>query len=293
MMNGVANAIRFFVYSNIFIALCASAYTAKTALLLYGNNGRLQVTITVFSATLLFYCFHRINKSKFLTAHENKEERNNWMSYHKEIYYALIAISSIILLFQLFYMPLRAWLVFIPVGLLGLGYTFPIIPARNGWKRMRDIYWLKTVWIAVAFSWLTTFLPVIINHPVSSLLTPPVLFIFFRAILFVFPICVPFDIRDMQFDQLKEVHTLPVTVGVKKSIYISIILLILFICLVCLQFFYFALPGTSAIALLCSAVLTIILLPLAKTQRPALFFPLLYDGAMLVQWIFIFVFKHI
>jgi 4-hydroxybenzoate polyprenyltransferase len=292
-MRLIANAIRFVVYSNIFIALCALAYTAKTSLLLFGNNGNLHVNLTGFSAILLFYCFHRINKKKFLTSGENEESRNDWMSSHRNTYYVLLTASSVTLFVQLFYMPARTWLVFIPVGFLGIGYTFPIIYTGKDWKRLRDIAWLKPFWIAFAFSWLTTFLPVVFAEPVSNMFNAAVLFIFSRSFLFVFALCIPFDIRDMNFDKLKGVYTVPVSAGAKTSIYIAICLLLIFISLVCIQFLYFKLDFSSAIALFCSSTLTILLLPLANTQRPALFFPLLFDSAMLVQWILIVAFLYI
>ncbi len=291
-MKAIANAIRFFIYSNLFIACCVVAYTAKTSQLLYGNNGNVHVNGIVFSITLFFYCFYRVNKKRFITTEEGKEGRNRWMGSHTTMYVFLLAISSISLLIQLFYMPLRAWLVFIPVGLLGIGYTFPIIRTKDGWKRLRDISWFKTVWIAFAFSWLTTFLPVVFMEPVSSLLKPGVIFIFCRSFLFLFALCIPFDIRDLSFDRLKEVYTLPVSVGVKTSIYIAISMLLIFISLICIQFLYYKLDFTYAIALFSSATLTIILVLFANPKRPPLFFPFLYDGSMLIQWILVVIFAN-
>ena len=280
------------VYSNVFVALCTTAFTAKSSLLLFGNNGSMHIDSTVFSATLLIYCFHRINKTKFLILHENREDRNSWMSAHKTVYYVLIALAVIILSVQAFYLPIRTWLVSVPVAIVGIGYTFPIIPTKNGWKRLRDIYWLKTFWIAFAFSCLTTFLPVLYAAPGASILQPEVLFIFARSLLFIFAICIPFDIRDMRFDKLKGVMTLPVKLGVNISISIAIILLFLFILLMGVDFLYFKLNLRMAFALFLSAILTIILLPLSKSNRYALKFPLLYDSALLVQWLFIWALMH-
>ncbi len=285
--------VRFFLYSNLFISCCILAYTAKTALLLYGNNGSIYVNTLAFSATLLFYCFHRINKRRFLIANENMEERNNWMSQNKTLYYILIALASVSLVTELFFMPFKTYLVFVPVGILGLGYTFPVIPTKKGLKRLRDISWLKTLWIAFAFSWLTSLLPVIFITSLSSVLNPSVLFILFRNFLFLFAICIPFDIRDMSFDKTKGVHTLPVIAGAKTSIYIAITSLLIFIALVCTQFLYFNLNIKQASALLISAFLTIIALFFAEKKRPAIFYPLLFDGAMLLQWILVFASFHI
>jgi 4-hydroxybenzoate polyprenyltransferase len=236
---------------------------------------------------LLFYCFHRINKKKFLISNESLEERNNWMSTHKSTYYFLIAFSLAMLVLQLFYMPLRTAIVFVPVALLGIGYTFSVIPTPKGWKRLRDIYWLKTFWIAFAFSWLTTFLPVVFAEPITSLQKPEVLFIFIRSLLFLFAISMPFDIRDVEFDKLKNVNTLPVVIGINASIYIVMALLLVFVLLVGVDVFYFNLTLRLAVALIISAIITMLLMPLVKTKRPSLFFPLVYDSAMLVQWLLV------
>ncbi len=289
----ILSGIRFFIYTNIFIALCVTAYTIKTSILLFGNYGNLHACILVFCATLLFYCFHRINKKRFIAEDENEIGANIWMNTNKKIYYIIIALSFIVGTLQLIYLPIRTWLILIPVGLLGLGYTFPVIPTKKGLKRLRDIYWLKPFWIALAFSILTTFLPVLCIEPLDSLYKPSVLFILARSMLFLFALCIPFDIRDMHFDQLKKVNTLPVLTGAKTSVQISIILILFFISLVCIQFLYFNFDFKSALALFTSALLTIGFLLLAIPKRPALFYPLVFDGSMLLQCLLIIAFTHL
>jgi 4-hydroxybenzoate polyprenyltransferase len=124
----------------------------------------------------------------------------------------------------------------------------------------------------------------------SSMLKPEVLFIFIRGLLFLFAMCIPFDIRDMGFDKLKGVITLPVRFGAKSSVHIAVILLIVFMLLVILDAFYFNLNIRAASALLLSGLVAILLLQFAKTKQASLVFPLLYDSALLTQWIFILVF---
>lgn len=285
--------ISFFIYSNLFIAFCSAAFTAKTCRELFHNNGNPHVTILIFCSTLLFYCFHRINKRKYLTPNENLEERINWMNEHKLLYYILISLSIVVLFSQLFYIPLRTWFILVPVAILAITYTFPLIPTPDGLKRLRDIYWLKTFWIALAFSLFTTFLPILALQTHPPIFKPTVLFIFFRNLVFLSAICIPFDIRDMHFDELKGVKTLPVLLGPVISIYISIILILLFISLICLQFLYFNMELYTATALFISALFTIILLVFAKKKRPALIYPLLFDSAMVLQYLLVLAFSHI
>jgi 4-hydroxybenzoate polyprenyltransferase len=283
----------YIVFSNLFIAFCALAYAAKTSLLLYGDNGNIHVNLLVFFSILFMYCFHRINKKNQLTSGEQKEERFTWSYDHKKTVYVLLAISLTGDAFQLLFLPFRTWCVIIPVGALGLGYTFPVIPAKTGWKRLRDIYLLKTLCIAFAFSWLTTFLPVIFTESVSALVKPPALFIFVRSFLFIAALCIPFDIRDIKYDQQKGLKTLPVIAGIKTSILIAIGLLILFLLLVIMQHYYLGLGLRETSALLLSGLITIAIMPFATPGRPKLFFHLMYDGGMLLQWALLTGIMHI
>ncbi len=228
-----------------------------------------------------------------MESEESLEERNGWVTTHKSVFYAFIGISLLFMLIELRYMPIRTWVVFIPVGLLGMGYTFPLILTTKGWKRLRDLYWLKTFWIAFAFCWLTTFLPVVYRESLAAMTKREVLFIFVRSLLFLFAMCIPFDIRDMQFDRMKSVSTLPVRLGAKNSVKVGSLLLLLFIVLVSIQFFYTHLAIRPAIGLFLSSSIGIVLLQLAKNKQPALLFSLLYDGALFTQWLFIWLCIHL
>jgi len=216
----------------------------------------------------------------------------------RKLAFPLLILSFIIACWQLFFMPLRTIWVIIPVGLLGLGYIFPVIPTLNGWKRLRDFYWLKVLWIAFAFSWLTTFLPVIYTDSQQarhfiSLLSPSVIFIFLRSFLFISALCIPFDIRDVNFDKMRGMKTLPVIAGIKKSVLIAVALLCVFMLLVVFQHFRFGFGGHETIALLLSGSIAMIAVSLANPERPKLLFPIMYDGAMLLQWGLVLLFIHL
>ena len=177
-MKMLVSAFRFLVFSNIYVSLCALTFTAKTALLLYGNNGDVKVNLLVFFATLFLYCFHRIYHRSKMIAEERNEERHHWADQHKTIYYGITVISLIAATVLMFYMALKVWVLLIPVGVLGLGYSLSVVPTKNGWKRLRDLSWLKAVWIAIAYGWLTTFIPVVYQSSIRNIINPDVLFVF-------------------------------------------------------------------------------------------------------------------
>src|ERR1700739_2897050 len=283
-MKMLISAFRFLVFSNIYVSICALTFTVKTALLLYGNNGYGKVNLLVFFATLFLYCFHRIYHRSKMLPEERGEDRHHWADEYKVAYYSITGISLVAATILMFYMPMRVWILLIPVGVLGLGYSLPIIPTKNGWKRLRDLSWLKAVWIAIAYGWLTTFIPVVFNSGIRNLSDPDVLCVFARSCLFVFVLVIPFDIRDIQHDAKNGVKSLPVILGVDRAIQIAMLLLMAFVLLVLLQLQYFHLSSKVATALCISALEAALIVPLCKTAKPDLFYPLAIETSMIFHW---------
>jgi 4-hydroxybenzoate polyprenyltransferase len=288
-MKMLVSAFRFLVFSNIYVSLCAATFTAKTALLLYATNGDFKVNALVFCATLFLYCFHRIYHRSKMLPEERNEERHNWADEHTGIYYTLTGISFVGTATLMFYMPLMVWILLIPVGVLGLGYSLPVIPIKNGWKRLRDISWLKILWISLAYAWLTTFIPVAYHSGAMDLLNPDVLCVFTRSFLFVFVLVIPFDIRDVAHDAKNGIKSLPVLLGVKFTLRIAMWLLMAFVFIVLLQFQYYHLSSKAATALCISVMEVAIVVPFAKRGRPDLFYPLAIETSMIFHWAIILV----
>lgn len=287
-MKLLVKAFQFLVFSNIYISLCAATFAAKTFLLLYGNNGDIKVIALIFFATLFLYGFHRIYHRSNMLPEERGEERHQWIDSHKRFYYSLTGISLAVSIALMFFMPIRVWLLLIPVAVIGFGYSFPFIKTKSGFKRLRDLWWLKVFWIALAYSWLTTVIPVAYNSPASELLSPDVLCVFARSLLFVFALAIPFDIRDLPYDMKNGMKTLPIVLGLDRTIRIAMWALIAFVLLVVLQNEYYHLSAHVAIALCVSAFEAAMLIPLSKPGRPNLFYPLVIETSMIFHWVVIY-----
>ena len=284
----LVSAFRFLVFSNIYVALCALTFTVKTTLLIYGNCGSLNVNLLVFFATLFLYCFHRIYHRSKMLPEERGEERHNWADEHQFFFRLITAISFVAATVLMCYMPLRVWLLLIPVAMLGLGYSLPIVPTAKGWKRLRDLSWLKSLWIALAYGWLTTFIPVAYHTSLHAIFDPSVLFVFVRSVLLVFILVIPFDIRDMPHDSKNGLKTIPVLLGSGKTIRLAIYLIVVFAALAIVQFSYRQLSPATAIALLISAAEMAIIVPLSKKSRPDIFYPLFIETSMIFHFLVIF-----
>jgi len=282
-------AFRFLVFSNIYVALCAMTFTAKTSLLLYGNNGNIRVNALVFSATLFLYCFHRLYHRSKMLPEERAEERHQWADRNKMAFITITVVAFISSLLLMLYMPLKIWLLLIPVAVLGLGYSLPCIPSAKGWIRLRDISWLKIVWIALAYAWLTTFIPVAYAGHLKDIYSPGVLFVFIRSFIVVFVLVIPFDIRDIQHDSKNGVKSLPVLIGVDKTTSVAYTVLILFALAVIAQLRFFNLSIPLAIALLISAIEIAVVVPIGKTAKRDLFYPLAIETSMILHWLLLYI----
>ncbi|NNM94306.1 MAG: UbiA family prenyltransferase [Bacteroidia bacterium] len=293
-MKGLAALIRLIVFSNIFISGCVLCFTAKTALILFGNNGNIHVNLLAFFSTIFLYNFHGL--FNFMRSHATGAAENQvsyWNLKHIRIKFSVMVTALLLALSQLMYMPLRVWLVLVPVSLLALGYCIPFIRIGSRLLRLRDILWLKVLWIAFGYAWLTTCLPVAYAMPFNNLLQPQVVFIFLRNFLFVFAIAIPFDIRDMETDLKTGLRTLPLLFGVRGSIFIALFFLLAFLASASLQVYFHTITLPVFFALALSTVTTALVIPLASPRKPALFFPFAIEGSMVLQWALLYAFLYV
>ncbi|HTB05462.1 MAG TPA: UbiA family prenyltransferase [Bacteroidia bacterium] len=288
-MKALANALRFIVFSNIFIAVCVLCFTIKTALLMFHNAGSIHVNVLVFFATLFLYGFHLMYHRSSMTPREHKEERHHWVDEHKYLHIGIVIVSFLISLSQMFYMPLRVWVVLIPVAIISMGYSVPIIKTKHGWIRFRDVAWLKVFWIGLCYAWLTTLLPLAYALGVRQWLNADMLLMFLRNFLFVFAIAIPFDIRDIGFDKERGNKTLPVILGVDRAILLANGLMLCFVVIVLFQCEFFNLNSAVAIALCLSVLISSFAISMAKPNRPNLFFQLAIDSTMVVQFLLVLI----
>ncbi len=288
-MKTIASIIRLIVFSNIFISLCVLCFTAKTALILFGDNGNIHVNLLAFFSTFFLYGFHGIYGSSYSETNECPDNQRRTDDYRR-LNMLLNPLAFAFAVSQLIYMPLRVWFILIPVAAIAFGYSIPIIRRRNKFLRLRDISWYKAVWIAFSYAWLATCLPIAFILPLNNLLRPQVIFIFLRNFLFIFAIAIPFDIRDVRTDLHSGIRTLPLLLGIKGSIKIALILLFAFVLSAILQVYMHDLSIPIFLALLISGIEAAIVIPLSSPKKPTLFFPIAIESSMVLQWALLYVF---
>lgn len=136
-------------------------------------------------------------------------------------------ICGIGMLVTSLFMSLEVWVACGILGLVTLLYAIPFFMPKNTASQvkgnLRSVAGLKIFIIGVVWSGVTVILPVLQDGTI----TWDVGVICIQRVLFVLALMIPFEIRDMVFDNLA-LKTLPQIVGVKKAKIIGVTWLLLY-----------------------------------------------------------------
>ncbi len=169
-----------------------------------------------FSKTLFgFVFFGSITGYNFVKNASNYRLRFNAMNVNLKIIQIVSFFAMIFFAMQLSNSSLVVIGLF---ALLTFLYAIPILKNKN----LRNFTGLKIAIVAVVWAGVTVLIP-LINESVELDLDNWLSFI--QRFLFVFVLTLPFEIRDLQIDDLT-LGTLPQRVGIKKTKTIGVILLI-------------------------------------------------------------------
>jgi 4-hydroxybenzoate polyprenyltransferase len=198
------------LFTSIFAACCAVGLSLATERLLLH---RIPPVLTylhalVFGGVAVVYNLHyAIKKST-----PELSDRFDWSGHHKSTHVLFIAAGAVICAISLFRLPWEIFLACVVLAFLSFAYSLPLLPFAPR-KRLKDFGWIKITVLAGVWTIVTSILPMlywnksITDYPFEILL----------RFVFMFTLCVAFDIRDMQTDLEAGIYTLPNLIGVGGS----------------------------------------------------------------------------
>lgn len=262
----------FLLYSNIFIALCALAFSLQTTFFLNQNFKYQPIYPFIFFGTWLTYALHRLISLKKIKVKLHTDRFLIIKKYKRHIIiYSIIAgLGSLYFFFQL---KIELQLYLLLPSFISIAYVLPIFGQDK--NRLRDFNFIKIYLIAIIWAFTGVVLPVL-GQEVE--LNNQLLLLSFSKACFIFAITIPFDIRDLSIDKELAVKTVPSTLGISKSLYLAYALMLIVICLD--SYLY---PPTIAIALGIFSFLTIALIKYTSTVRADYFYTGILDGTILLQ----------
>lgn len=207
----------FYIFSNIHVALAVFCLV-KITLLSYEIRSNLIPFFCLFS-TIFSY-----NLIRIFRVDEVQPWFFDFIKNNKSILVLFTVFSALVaflLIFRFIYTTLF-W--FIPFGIVTLFYVNPL-GIKKQKLSLRYIAFIKLFLIAICWAGVTVIIP-LIQHRIS--IGSNEVIMFFQRFLFVVAITLPFDIRDVSYDK-EELKTLPQAIGVAKSKWLGLVLLMLFL----------------------------------------------------------------
>lgn len=204
------------MYSNIWVSLNVLALYIYCALRLNTEVSFLYALLA-FCSTLFAYNFQRLLKQGSIKK-ANISERHEWIDLNQKSVFWLTMIAGLsTLILAVIVVPWKLMLLSVFPGLMVLLYT----RSDAEKKGLRNLPLLKIFAISVVWIYVIIILPFYLSQARMELLD-----VFFAVLMFVyvFVLCIPFDIRDHDLDS-GLIKTLPVLIGVEKSKVLAMILM--------------------------------------------------------------------
>lgn len=210
MIKVLKGAIDWILFTSMFAACCSVGLCMATERLLIDHIPTLFIPlhVLVFGSTLMVYNAHNIAKR----SRPDISDRFDWSQYHKLWHYFLLGAGAIMCAASLLVLSWKMLIGCIVLGLLSFAYSLPLLPFKDK-KRLRDFGWIKILVLTSVWTIVTSILPmlywgkIILHYPFEILI----------RFVFLFTLCVAFDIRDMQTDLDADIYTLPNLIGEKNS----------------------------------------------------------------------------
>ena len=260
----------FFIYSNLFIAICAVLMVNQTFRFLLQTSIHWKFAGFIFFSTLCSYSFHwYLTTDSLLPSY-----RIQWLKKYRYIHVVLFftGMAGALFFFQ-YLLPHWHWLLL--SALITFLYSAPKVPHKY-FRALRKVANGKTLFLAFVWTYVTTILPVIIDDKPWN--TEYILFTISRFSL-IYAICLLFDYRDREDDKVAGVVSI-ITSMKEKNITLLFSFAILMAIVSTAWMIQFSVSTRSVCILLIPVVLTALLYNKARRDFNDFFYYFVLDGLM-------------
>ncbi|HVB04586.1 MAG TPA: UbiA family prenyltransferase [Chitinophagaceae bacterium] len=265
--------LKSFIYGAFFISLCAVALCMETSRELGLPFNHLTFYLVVFSATLGQYNFHYLIKNNGVA----DSERFRWSGEHKQLHLLFNLLGAVGLLIGLIHLNIRHIIALGIIAAITVLYSFPVLPFRKK-RRLRDFGLLKILVLSLVWTLITVWFPVIREGSINFAF----LIVFATRFLFIFTLCLAFDIRDARIDAAQGTNTIPVALGERMSYRIILVTLLGFAGL-CVWLFKINLQFMQFNAMIISATATYFIIEYSRRNHSDMVYLAGIDGMLFLQ----------
>lgn len=223
----------------------------------------------IMGSTLVEYNIHRI-----VNRHADTRAADRWCV-------ALVVAGVLMCLTALPFVSLDFCLWLGLLGVLSLSYSIPFLPFSNK-KRLKDFGIIKILVLTMVWVIATLILPLVYWHGPLEIFLPRMGLRF----LFIFALCIAFDIRDIRRDAARKVHTVPHILGLKAAYRLIDAVLVLFVLGGCWEF-YISHNAGNLVVVTVTAIAARAAIWYARFNKSSFVYIGLIDGVMLLNGLLI------
>jgi hypothetical protein len=253
-MRVLKNSLDFYINSSIHVALAVYALSWITLL---------QFDIPYDENVLYFIFFASITGYNFVKYFGLAKFHHRSLAKRLKTIQVFSGICFVIMCYFALKLELKTLLYIGVFGIATFLYAIPIIPKKiflDKQKNLRSIGGLKVYIIAIVWAGVTVFLPLLNNQFEIS---DDVIITAFQCFVFVLVLMLPFEIRDLNYDNLK-LATIPQKIGVKQTKLVGSLLLLIFFVL---NFFKDDIDTTVIVSSLIISSMTLLFLVFARQNQ--------------------------
>jgi 4-hydroxybenzoate polyprenyltransferase len=267
-------SLDFFLYTHIYIGLCAVALCWGIFTVFGGAEAQNAYLVFAFCGTVWVYNLHRTVGLQ--TTDRDKWPRRFRIFYrlrHFNILWALLTMLTAVYAFFTYLFNFGFYL--LPPIAVSLVYVIPL----NSNKLVRSIPYLKIFLISFTWAWVTVVFPLLLMDNRDAWL---IFLLSIERFLFIMAIDIPFDIRDYEQDARQSVNTLVHKIGVDGSKQLAIYLLVVSSLLSLIATYLGWVPSYYSIIHIGVYLLATYLVFFTKKERKDAYYSFGLDGTMLL-----------
>jgi hypothetical protein len=217
---GIKSVVNFVLYSNLWIALAASAQVLLTFSVAEHNSMyRLDYTLAILFGTWAFYALLRFIKLADGSFQLTDSERIAELFKRKWHLAAWILIAGVLALLFAKNLPLSFQIGLCICTLLALTYGWNL-----GFHPLRRWPYLKSFLVPLVWVIITVLLP---TYLTPSKFEDALLWHALERFCFIFAITLPFDLRDVEADTRQGIRTIPSKLGSQKTQILAVTIAVL------------------------------------------------------------------
>jgi hypothetical protein len=217
------------VFGNWLVGLVAVAFLCISDTLLH-NVIPVAYYALLFFASVFLYSLQRVVIFFRKENWESTTRRHAWLLRNKKLLIGQTAFAGLAAAFVSlsFFKFFHLMLLVMPALVVSLTYALPLFPVKGRWVRLRDFPFVKIFLIAAVWVYLTVFIALLFSDiPVVAMLEAipfDMLCWGFELFLLIVALTIPFDIRDLPYEQGK-VKTIPGVMGWRNARLLAMLLL--------------------------------------------------------------------